>query len=207
MQKSRKSQKSSLKPYENIAFLALGQKGVKSVKKCEKCEKVRFSWKSIEKTFIFTVLGAMWQKSWFLQNFRKTFFAKIAFSQNHYFSYRKSMILEVIFALFALLRKSAKSWSFLAQVEKQWKTLSFLQCFLGHFSTFAKKSVSTCKVPPRAPADPCHTNPVHPHSAGRCLVGSPGLSPGGGGRLKGAAMQHKCNIFGWRQQQKLWPSP
>ena len=122
-------QKVLQKPYENIAFLAWGQKCAKSVKKCEKCEKVRFSWKNTKKTFIFTVLGAMCQKSWFLQNFRKIFFAKIAFSQNHCFSYRKSMILEVIFALFALLRKSAKSCYFLAQVGKQWKTLSFLPCF------------------------------------------------------------------------------
>ena len=92
-------------------------------KRCEKCEKVRkvrkseFFMKNIENLYFYCTWSDV-PKSCFLQNF-ENIFAKIAFSQNHCFSYRKSMILEVIFALFALLRKSAKSCYFLAQVEKQ----------------------------------------------------------------------------------------
>ena len=72
------------------------------------------------------------------RNSRKIFSAKITFSQNHCFSYRKSMILEVIFALFALLRKSAKSCSFLAQVENSEKHCRFTM-FFGPFPHFCAK--------------------------------------------------------------------
>ena len=49
------------------------------------------------------------------------------------------MILDVIFALFALLRKGAKSCFFLAQVTKQHVLQWFLAYFLCHFRTFAQK--------------------------------------------------------------------
>ena len=61
------------------------------------------------------------------------------------------------------------------------KHCRFYHAFWVISALLRKSACRGCKVPPRAPADPCHTNPVHPHPAGRCLVGSPGLSPGGGG--------------------------
>ena len=95
----------------------MGQKGVESAEKCEKCEKCDFN-ENMPKSITISLRGAMCQNHVFFAKFSKTFFAKIALSQNLTISYRKSMILGAISALFALLRKSAKSRTFLAQVEK-----------------------------------------------------------------------------------------
>ena len=86
----------------------------KSAKSEEKCD---FNGKACQIPLYFPYLEQCAKNHDFREIF-ENIFAKIALSQNLTISYRKSMILGAIFALFALLRKSAKSRTFLAQVEK-----------------------------------------------------------------------------------------